>query len=302
MGPRGCGTISAASLVMTMMPPILRRRVIEETDLEAVVALLATGFPAHSATWWRRGINRLRQRRSPLGYPRYGRLLEFDGHIVGALLTIHAEMTDAAGVAFVRCNLSGWYVESAFAGHAPLLLGAALRDKSVTYINITPAPHTQPIIEAQGFRAFAAGSLVTVPMLARRHERTRVRSLAAADRSRWPDGGLVDDHEALGCLCLVVEAHDGAHPFVFGPLRRLRGVLPATQLLYCRDISDYVRFAGALGTALLRHGSALTLVDGVHALPGVFGRSVNAGQRKYVVGSRTPRPGDLAYSEFAVFG
>ena len=38
MGPRGCGTISAASLVMTMMPPILRRRVIEETDLDAVVA------------------------------------------------------------------------------------------------------------------------------------------------------------------------------------------------------------------------------------------------------------------------
>ena len=222
--------------------------------------------------------------------------------MVGALLTIHAEMPDAAGVPFVRCNLSSWYVESAFAGHAPLLLGAALRDKSVTYINITPAPHTQPIIEAQGFRAFAAGLLVTVPILARKHERTRVRPFVAADAQSLSDGTLVADHAALGCLCLVVEAEDGAHPFVFAAPRRLRGLLPAVQLLFCRDISAYVRFARPLGIALLRHGSALTLVDGVYRLPGVPGRSVNTAQRKYVVGSHAPRPGDLAYTELAVFG
>jgi hypothetical protein len=287
---------------MNNMSPILRRRVIEETDLDDVVELLTTGFPARSIAWWQRGIERLRRRTSPLGYPRYGRLLETNGRVVGALLTIHAEMTDAAGERFVRCNLSSWYVEGAFAGHAPLLLGAALRDKSVAYINVSPALHTQPIIEAQGFRAFASGSLATVPLLARRRERTRVRVLKDTDRPTWPDGGLVADHAALGCLCLVVEAKDGAHPFVFSAPRRLRGFLPATQLLYCRDISDYVRFAGALGTTLLRHGSALALVDGVHKLSGVPGRSVNTGQRKYVFGSHTPRPGDLAYTELAILG
>ncbi len=284
------------------MSPILRRRVIEETDLDDVVGLLAAGFPARSTGWWQRGIERLRRRASPPGYPRYGRLLEANGRLVGVLLTIHAEMPDGSGEPLVRCNLSSWYVESDFAGHAPLLLGAALRDKSVTYINVTPATHTQPIIEAQGFRPFAAGSLATMPVLARRRERSRVRVLKATDRPTWHDGTLVADHAALGCLCLVVEAADGAHPFVFSTPRRLRGILPAAQLLYCRDISEYVRFAGALGPALLRHGSILTLVDGVHTLPGVPGRSVNTGQRKYAVGSHTPRPGDLAYTEFAIFG
>ena len=287
---------------MNIMSPILRRRVIEETDLDAVVDLLATGFPAHPATWWQRGIERLRRRESPAGYPRYGRLLETDGRVVGALLTIHAEVPDPVGVPFVRCNLSSWYVEGAFAGHAPLLLGAALRDKSVTYLNVSPAPHTQPIIEAQGFRPFAAGSLATVPLLARRRERARVRLWTTADAAVVSVGGLVADHAALGCLCLVAEATDGAHPFVFARPRRLRRFLPATQLLYCCDISAYVRFAGALGPALLRHGIALTLVDGVHELPGMPGRSVNTGQRKYVAGPHSPRPGDLAYTELAIFG
>ena len=283
------------------MSPILQRRVIEETDLEAVVALLAAGFPAHPAAWWRRAIERLKQRQSPAGYPRYGRLLETEGRIVGVLLTIHAEMTDRSGDAFVRCNLSSWYVDNAFSGHAPLLLGAALRDKTVTFLNITPAQHTQPIIEAQGFRPFAAGSLLTIPTLARRRERMRVRAFATMDAVGWPDGRLVADHAALGCICLVVEADDGAHPFVFAPPRRLRRFIPASQLIYCRDLSAYVRFAAALGPALLKHGSALAMIDGVGRLPGVPGRSVNTGQQKYVVGPHPPRPGDLAYTEFAIF-
>ncbi len=287
---------------MNIVSPILKRRIIEDGDVDAVVARLAAGFPTHPVAWWRRALERLGQRPSPAGYPRYGRLLETERRVVGVLLTIYAEMVDAAGTTFVRCNLSSWCVEREFGGHAPLLLGAALRDKSVTYINVTPAPHTQPIIEAQGFRPFAVGSLLTIPILARRRERMRVRPFAVTDASRWWDGRLVADHAALGCLCLVAEAEDGAHPFVFSSPRRLRRVLPATQLLYCRDISAYDRFAGTLGAALLQRGSAVTFVDGVDRLPGVPGRPVNTGQNKYVFGPHPPRPGDLAYTEFAVFG
>lgn len=287
---------------MNSMSPILRRRVIEEDDLDAVVALLASGFSAHPADWWRRGLERMRLRASPHGYPRYGRLLEFDGRVVGALLTIYVEMPDGTGETFVRCNLSSWHVEPAFAGHAPLLLGAALRDRSVTTINITPAAHTQPIIEAQGFRSYTAGSLATVPALAHRGGRGRVHRLATLDDvPDLSDAGILADHVALGCLCFVVEAEDGAHPFVFSAPRQLRRLLPATQLLYCRDISAYVRFARALGAVLLRHGAVLALVDGVRRLPGVPGRLVNTQQNKYVVGPHPPRPGDLAYTELAVF-
>ena len=284
------------------MSPTLRRRQIADNDLDAVATFLASGFPGRTPDYWRRGLERLRLREVPANYPRYGRLLEVDRRVVGSLLTIHAELEGGADGSYVRCNLSSWYVAPEFAGHAPLLLGTSLRDRSVTYVNISPASHTQAIIEAQGFRPFAAGSLATVPLAARRRERTRIRPFTPADRQTLADGRLVADHAALGCLCLIVEAADGPHPFVFSMPRRLRRIVPATQLLYCRDISAYVRFAGALGPGLLRRGAAVALVDGTRRLPGVPGRSINLRQKRYVVGSHPPRPGDLAYTELAVFG
>ncbi len=287
---------------MNSMMPILRRRSIEEDDFDALAAFLALGFSGRAPAHWRRGLERLRSRESPAGFPRYGRLLETGGRVVGCLLMIHAEIDGGTGGSHIRCNLSSWSVDPDFAGHAPLLLGAALRDKSVTYVNISPALHTQPIIEAQGFRPFASGSLATVPLAVRPREEARVRPVADEDRRNMVDGGLVSDHAALGCLCLIVEAADGQHPFVFSVPRRLGRVVPATQLLYCRDVSAFVRFAGALGPALLRRGAALALVDGVKRLPGVPGRPINMRQKRYVVGSHPPRPGDLAYTELAVFG
>jgi hypothetical protein len=48
------------------------------------------------------------------GYPRHGLLLENDGTVVGATLTIYSNVPADAGFA-IRCNLSSWYVEPEFA-------------------------------------------------------------------------------------------------------------------------------------------------------------------------------------------
>ena len=41
--------------------------------------------------------------------------------------------------------------------HAPLLIAAALKRRDVTYMNVSPAPHTWSTVEAQGFQAYASG-------------------------------------------------------------------------------------------------------------------------------------------------
>jgi hypothetical protein len=46
-----------------------------------------------------------------------------------------------------------------------MLVSRALRHKDVTYVNVSPAPHTRPIIEAQGFARYCDGIFVAVPML-----------------------------------------------------------------------------------------------------------------------------------------
>ena len=43
----------------------------------------------------------------------------------------------------IRCNVSSWYVEPAFRSFASLLVLRALKNKDVTYLNISPAPATR---------------------------------------------------------------------------------------------------------------------------------------------------------------
>jgi hypothetical protein len=61
-----------------------------------------------------RGWVRMGARVVLAGYPRHGLLLENDGTVVGATLTIYSNVPADAGFA-IRCNLSSWYVEPEFA-------------------------------------------------------------------------------------------------------------------------------------------------------------------------------------------
>ncbi len=279
-------------------PASLRRRLITDTDIAAITDLLAAGFPRRSRRSWQLGLARLARREVPPGLPRYGVMLLAHERAVGVLLTICAEV-GAAGQRVRRCNLSSWHTEPAFAPYAPLLLGAALRLPDTTFVNISPAPHTEAIIEAQGFRAFCRGSLLSVPVLARRTAARRATDLRIG--ADLPEQELVDAHIALGCPCLAVREGDDLLPFVFSAPRRLRGVLPASQLLFCRDLDGYARCAGALGRALLRRGILGVLVDTAEPIPNLPGRRINATQGRYWRGPNPPRPGDLAFTELALF-
>jgi hypothetical protein len=42
-----------------------------------------------------------------------------------------------------------------------------MRHRNVTFVNVSPAPHTRPIVEAQGFARYSDGQFVAVPAFAR---------------------------------------------------------------------------------------------------------------------------------------
>ena len=73
----------------------------------------------------------------------------------------------------------------------------------------------------------------------RRPLRLRGRPAHAPCRLRLPQPGLPQGREVF--------------PFILLPIRIRRGWLapPAMQLIYCRDIADYVAYAGAIGRHLL---------------------------------------------------
>jgi hypothetical protein len=280
----------------------IRCRPIGEGDIAAVADLFLRGFPGRPRRYWLAGLEHQREAPIPPGYPRFGYVLMNGEAAVGAILLLFA----AGDGGTVRCNLSSWYVEPAFRGYAPLLLNVAAKRRDVTYLNVSPARHTWPTIEAQGFTRYSSGQLVVAPLLGRGGEDAVVECVGPDDAAieACPERHLLASHAGFGCLSLVCATADGRHPFVFRRARVRRGhiPLPAAQLVYCRDMADFVRFARPLGRFLLRRGMPFVLLDANGPVPGLAGFHLADWRRKYFKGPVPPRLGDLAYTELALFG
>jgi hypothetical protein len=282
----------------------LRCRQIDEADIGAVASLLTRGFPARNRQFWLGAFTQLTRHEPPPGLPKYGYVLESGGIIVGAILVICAKMRTSDGET-TRCNLSSWYVDPPFRAYAPMLVSQALRHKDVTYLNVSSAPHTRPIIEAQGFARYCDGIFVAMPMFNGLFGGPHVQIF---ETPRQPeiefdpcDQEILRQHAAHGCISLWCVSSGRAYPFVFRP-RVVKGSIPCAQLIYCRDIADFVRFAGPLGRALARHGRPFVIMDANGPVPGLFGWFSRGKMPKYFKGPLRPRLGDLAYTEYAVMG
>ena len=290
------------------MPAVKPRfREIQESDLEAIADLLTRGFVHRSRQYWMRGLRRQGARSLPPDVPRFGYLMESDGKPVGCLLLIYSTKT-IDGTTTICCNNSSWYVDPEFRNYAALFASMTQKRKDVTYFNVTPATATWPILEAQGFRIYCRGLYFSFPILSRNGRGMRVEAIT-------PDttavAGLPDDellllkrHAGYGCLSLVCRTADEVLPFVFFPLRKRRGIipLPALQLGFCREISDFAGCTGAIGRYLLRRGSPVVILDANGPIAGLAGIYSEARGRKYFKGPHQPRLGDLADTELAIFG
>jgi hypothetical protein len=116
---------------------------------------------------------------------------------------------------------------------------------------------------------------------------------------------LLIRHIHYGCLSLICRTASGdALPFILLPMRIRRGWIapPAMQLIYCRDIADYVQCAGAIGRLLIRHGKVSVLLDSNEAVPGLIGLYTEKRGRKYFKGPHRPRLADLTDTELVLYG
>jgi hypothetical protein len=286
----------------------IRCREISAADLEAVADLLTRGFAGRSREYWTQGLRRQAAREVPDGYPRYGYMLHNDGLPVGVLLLLYTSRIDG-GVPAILCNLSSWYVEPAFRNYAPMLTKIAQRHKEVTYFNISPATWTWPIIEAQGFNTYCSGLFFSIPALSRVAPGMTVETVSPdAGRIEGLSDGeveLLTRHARYGCLGLVCRTRgENPVPFILLPMRIRRGLFapPAMQLIYCRDIAEYVQCAGAVGRALLRRGKFGVMLDANGPVPGVVGIYSGARGRKYFKGPHRPRLADLTDTELVLYG
>lgn len=285
-------------------PPPVRCRQIRLADQEPVADLLARGFPERSLGFWRQSLQTLAERSVPPGFPQFGYMLESSGVPVGVVLIIAASIHQQAEVAY-RCNLSSWFVESAFRAHASALIQHALKRHPAAYINITASRHTWTTIEAQGFSRYSDGMFLGVPALASSKHSVLVHAARpdqpVAEAIPPAERDLMADHAKYGCISLWCETADGVYPFIFAQ-RRLKKIVPYAQLIYCRSIDDFVRFAGPIGRHLARRGLPLVMFDANGPAPGIPGRYLKDRMPKFFSGSPRPRLGDLTNTEVVLFG
>jgi hypothetical protein len=281
----------------------LRCREIRSADVAGVVEVFGRAFPPRDPARWRRVFTRLEELRPVPGMPRFGYLLEADDRPVGALLIIYRAAT-AGPATPVRGTMSAWCADPPYRAYASLLAAPALARPDVQHLNVTAARHTWPILEAQGFRRFAGRQFIAVAGLRPGPRGNRVlpvttdlRPNAALPASECE---LLIDHLRVGCICITCTAAEGQHPFVFTP-RRKYGCVPYAQLIYCRHVDEFARFAGPLGRYLARRGLPLVFLDAARRLPGVAGRFAETWP-KFFKGPGVPRLGDLAYTDRALFG
>lgn len=277
-------------------------RPILETDFAAVATLLSRGFPRRNFQVWWHSLERLKRLEHPPGLPQYGYLLESDNAPVGVLLFLWSRTTDGIGF---RCNLSSWYVEPNFRTYASLFTSQALRSKHITYLNVSPKLETLPIIEAQGFSRYCDGNVLAAPMLsATPGPRAKVFCVPRRPEVEFDSAEeeLLLKHAAHGCISLWCVTSKHAYPFIFRP-RQVKRILPSAQMIYCRDIAEFVRFAGPIGRFLALRGRPFVMIDANGPIQGLIGAYSRSWMPpKYFKGPERPRIGDLSYTEYGLLG
>lgn len=277
---------------------------IGESDIADVAVLLARSFPSRTREYWRAIFAQLGEREPLPDLPKYGYFLQAERTPVGAILLISSEIFDGDCVTR-RCNLSSWCIEPAYRAYAPLLVSQALSHRKVTYLNISPAPQTLPIIEAQGFSRYCDGAFTAVPILTRCFGGAKAKLFDA--RQKPPFGvdvreqRMLLEHARYGCISVWCMTEQDAYPFIFRQ-SCIRNVIPHMQLIYCRDVSLFVRFAAEIGRYFASKGCFFVTIDSNGPIAGLIGKLRRNAPPKYFKGPRTPRLGDLAYTERALLG
>jgi hypothetical protein len=280
-------------------------RLIADDIVDQVVDCLERGFPERPRTYWVNALDCMSKRAPIQDYPRYGYALVAKSRIVGVILMFFSR-SEGKAEGDIRCNLSSWCVDKEYRSCALSLHMLAVKYKEVTYLNISPAVHTQRTIEALGFRRYTGGQIFFVPILSRPQRNVRVSPFTAEGPHSAllseSEHQLLTEHAAMGCRTLVCQKDGVAYPFVFLDRVVFRGLIPCPHLIYCRSTDEFVRFAQAIGRYLLLRTGPFCVIDAKGPMDGLMGRYFPDRAPRYFKGPAPPGVGDLAYTELPILG
>ena len=230
--------------------------------------------------------------------------MEQDGALVGTILLIFTNV-QSRDSSTIRCHVTAWYVKPEYRAYAGLFYLKAISRKNILYMNISAQPSAQPFLAIHGFTKYSCGQFFSVPALHLISKATDCTIIKATSVPDVPfkayERDLLLDHTRYGCMCLWCVTSEQAYPFVFRT-HITKKVLPTAQLIYCREIGDFVKFVWPIGLFLARRGKFVVRIDSNGPIPGLMGKYFDGLTPRWYKGSTQPRLGDLAYTQFAMRG
>lgn len=239
------------------MEPFIRRA--GPGDIDPVAALLhARMNPKIPVARWRRLMT--------YGWladkPDLGRVVDWDGRIVGFLGMVHADRLIAGRTERV-IDISSWYLDKALRGRGlgAGLMRSALADPDPTYCTMTASRLRLPIFQAVGFKVLDDERLVwrrsggADPGLAVTRAPDAVRAAVDDAQAR-----MLDDHAGLA-LTPVLAAAGGARCLLVFSVKRKGADVETWDVLHVADRGFLAAHGQALADALLPDGPAVLAAD-----------------------------------------
>ena len=285
---------------MTLSFSPVSSREIVESDIGPLAEFLGKGL-GYPSEYYLQVFDRLTRHNTPDGFPKYGYVMTSGELIVGTILLIFTTI-NAGAASIVRCHVTSWYVQPEYRSYGTLFFSKALRWKEVTYLNISARPAALPFLKVQGFSKYSDGQFVAVPSLNFRRggEGAKVIGAETIPTVHFEafERDLLLDHAKYGCVSLWCMTSERAYPFVFRP-RLFKGLIPGAQLMYCREVDDFARYAQPIGLYLASRGILVVRIDSNGPIPNLVGRYFAGMEPRHYRGTR-PRLGDLAYTQAAM--
>jgi acetoacetyl-CoA synthetase len=274
-------------------------------DVESICQFLHAGFEAISAKTWQSLFNYtwLEQK------PNFG-FVAIDGKtVIGFVGGVYSKRRINGKVGLV-CNLSSWYVRPDYHGWGVPLLAAAVRDKTITFTALTPAPVTRQVLKAMGFNSINSNKMLFPPLL---HIHTLLHNAPSItfDAKRI-DVLLNDEHRKIfydhlphDCLHSVIS--EGTEYLYLVAKRRVRSAwrvrvrVPYSDLLYVSAPSLLARHLERIKLAIMLKQRTLAVEADEHLFPLSTPRGLRFENHAFCRSSLfDARELDELYSEFVI--
>jgi hypothetical protein len=195
-------------------------------------------------------------------------------------------------------------VKPEYRSFAQLLISIALRNRHFTYVNASPAPHTWPIVESQGYTRYCNGLCFVFAALRPPDPEVRIEALDRIRHATIAEFELLQRHQRMGCEVIVIDRAGTAMGVVLRRFRVRSGrlALPAMFVIHVSDRAALLRAAGNVGRHLLRKLAPVLVVDADGPESGIASFYTGRRGRKYFKGPHRPALCDLADTEYALFG